>query len=127
MKRIKVLYWIFTGLASLAFLASGIMYFSGDPAIDEGFKQMGYPVFFKSILGVAKILGALALVNPWSNTLKEWAYAGFSFTLIGATITHLATSTPFIAPLIFLALLASSYFLFSRFKSNNGLITNKIA
>lgn len=124
MKRIKVLYWVFTGLASLAFLASGIMYFSGDPAIDEGFKQMGYPSYFKSILGVAKILGALALINPWSPTLKEWAYAGFSFTLIGATITHLATKTPFVAPLMFLGLLAISYFLFTRIKSPNVLIAN---
>lgn len=124
MKRDKVLYWVFTGLAALAFLSSGLMYFSGNPELEEGFKQMGYPPYFKSILGVAKILGALALVNPWFPTLKEWAYAGFSFTLIGATITHLATNTPYIAPLLFLGLLAISYFFFSKTKTPNVLIAN---
>jgi hypothetical protein len=56
------------------------------------------------------LLGAIALLNPWFPKLREWAYAGFTFTLISAIWAHVATSTPFVAPLVFLILLAVSYY-----------------
>lgn len=117
MKRDKILYWITTGLVSLGFVASSIMYLTHNPELMKGFSMMGYPVYFVTILGIAKLTGALALLNPWSDKLKEWAYAGFTFTLIGAAWTHIATGTPFIAPLVFLLLVGLSYFFFRRINS----------
>jgi hypothetical protein len=120
MKRDKIIYWITTGLLSLSFLMSSFMYLSKNPELMTGFNQMGFPVFFVSILGVAKLLGALALVNPWWNKLKEWAYAGFTFTLAGAVWTHVATHTPFVAPLVFLVLLVISYYFNRRVQAKAG-------
>jgi uncharacterized membrane protein YphA (DoxX/SURF4 family) len=114
MKRDKILYWIFTGLVSLGFAASSIMYLTNSPQLVEGFKFLGLPQYLIPILGVAKLTGALALINPWFPKLKEWAYAGFTFTLIGASWSHIATNTPFTAPLLFFALVAISYFFYTR-------------
>jgi uncharacterized membrane protein YphA (DoxX/SURF4 family) len=80
----------------------------------KGFESMGYPPFFLTILGVAKILGAIALVQPMFKRLKEWAYAGFTITLIGAAWSHIAVGQPFIAPLIFMVMLAVSYLFHHR-------------
>ncbi len=110
MKRDKILYWITTGLVSLGFLMSSFMYLSKNPELMTGFSQMGYPAYFVTILGVAKLLGSLAILSPKTPKLREWAYAGFTFNLIGAIWTHVATGTPFVAPLVFLVLLGVSYY-----------------
>ena len=51
--------------------------------------HLGYPVYFLTILGVWKILGVIAILIPKFPLLKEWAYAGFFFTMSGAVISHL--------------------------------------
>lgn len=104
------MYWSFTGLISAFFLMSAFMYLSWSPALVEGFTKGGLPLFMIPLLGVAKLLGAIAIVNPWFKGLKEWAYAGFTFVLIGAVWVHAATHTPFVMPLVFLVLLGVSYF-----------------
>ncbi len=116
MKRDKIIYWIFTGLISFGFLMSAFMYLSKNPELMAGFTTLGIPAYFVGILGTAKLLGALAIVNPWSAKIKEWAYAGYTFTLIGAVWTHIATGTPFMAPLVFLVLTGISYFFYGRVK-----------
>lgn len=118
MKKNNILYWSFTGLVAVGFLLSSFMYLSQNPELIANFQKIGFPLFFVMILGVAKLLGALAIVNPWFPKLKEWAYAGFTFTLIGAAWTHVATQTPFVAPLIFLVLLAASYFFYNKIKAD---------
>ena len=117
-KKTKIIYWSLTGLIALGFLMSSFMYLSKAPMLIENFSKIGFPVLFVSILGVAKLLGAIAIINPWFPKLKEWAYAGFTFVLIGAVWVHVATSTPFVAPLVFLILVAASYFFYQKVKSN---------
>ena len=114
MKRDKIIYWILTGIVALGFAMSSFMYLSKNPELMANFNQLGFPVYFVTILGIAKLLGAIALINPWWNKLKEWAYAGFTFTLIGAAWTHIATGTSFMAPLIFLLLVGGSYLFYLR-------------
>lgn len=110
----KIIYWVSTGLVSLMFIMSGAMYLSGSEEIISNFQQIGFPLIFISILGTAKLLGGLALINPWFKGLREWAYAGFSFVLIGAVWVHIATSTPFIAALVTAVLLGVSYYFNSK-------------
>lgn len=117
MKKNNIFYWITTGLLALGFFASSIMYLTRNPELVNSFNKLGFPIFFVTILGVAKLLGAVALVNPWWDKLKEWAYAGFTFVLIGAISTHIATGTSFIAPLFFLVLAAASYYFRQQLKS----------
>ena len=120
MKKNKIVYWTATGLVSAGFLLSSTLYLSKNEALVNNFQQLGFPVFFVSILGLAKLLGALAIINPWFPKLKEWAYAGFTFVLIGAVWTHLATHTSAVAPLLFLGLLAVSYVWFQKLKQSES-------
>lgn len=114
MKINKIIYWISTGFFALSMLFSSYLYLTHSPQLVDGFKLMGYPLLMLSILGMAKLLGAIALLQPKFNTLKEWAYAGFTINLIGAAWTHIAMGHPFISPILFLALLAVSYWFFRR-------------
>ncbi len=114
MKTNKTIYWITTGIASALFLLSAYMYLTKNPELMKNFESIGFPGYFVTILGVAKLLGAIAIVNPWSRTLKEWAYAGYVFVLIGATWTHIATSTPFVLPLVILGLVVISYYFYTK-------------
>ncbi len=109
MKKNKIIFWVSTSIVSGMMLMSGGMYLSQNPAITEGLKTLGYPSYMLYILGVAKLLAAGALLQPIFPRLREWAYAGLTFTLLGAVISHVATSTPFIAPIVFLAVLALSW------------------
>ena len=114
MKKDKIIYWIATGLLAAGMAMSAYMYLTKNPELMGTFEALGFPVYFISILGVAKLLGAIVLVAPAGSRLKEWAYAGFIFTFIGAIWVHLATGTPFIGPLVFLVVLGVSYFFWNR-------------
>ena len=71
---------------------------------------MGYPQQLRVLLGIAKLAGAIVLLLPRLPTLKEWAYAGFTFTWIAATVAHyLAQDGLFLMPVALLGSLAVSY------------------
>lgn len=111
MKAKIVTYWIAT-LLLCAFMAfSAFSYLTHQPKMVEAFMSLGYPMYFMTILAVAKTLGILALLTPGLPRLKEWAYAGFTFTFLGAVWSHLAMgqNQAVLMPLVSLALLAISY------------------
>jgi hypothetical protein len=109
MKTKKILYWVFTIFVAAFMLFSSYMYLSKSPQMIDGFQKLGYPLYFVSLLGLAKLLGAIALLQTRFKTLQEWAYAGFTFTFIGAAWTHFSTGTPFIMPIVALVFLGLSY------------------
>ena len=53
-------------------------------------ERLGYPPYFLTILGIWKLLGAVALAVPRFPRLKEWAYAGVLFDLTGAVASLVA-------------------------------------
>jgi len=80
-------------------------------AIDV-FKHLGYPAYLLPFLGGAKTLGVITILVPGVLRLKEWAYAGLVFDLIGALYSHLAVGDPASAwafPLVGLVLVSGSY------------------
>jgi uncharacterized membrane protein YphA (DoxX/SURF4 family) len=107
----KITYWVSTGLLAALSIFAGFAYVSGDPQAVQGFAHVGYPQQLRILLGIAKLLGAITLVVPRLPRLKEWAYAGFAFAWIAATVAHyLAKDGPkAFAPLILLLLLVISY------------------
>lgn len=113
MKRDKIIYWTSTGIVSAMMILSSFMYLSKNPDLINNFKSIGFPLHFVMFLGTAKLLGSIALLVPGFEKIKEWAYAGFAFTFIGAVYTHLVTGTPFVIPLVVLIILGISY-LFSK-------------
>jgi hypothetical protein len=107
----KIAYWVSTGLVAAMSAMAAFAYLSGSPQAVEGFARAGYPQQLRVILGIAKPLGAIALLVPGLPKLKEWAYAGFTFAWISAFIAHYLAkdgAKTFI-PLILLAVLAVSY------------------
>ena len=122
MKKTKTIYWVTTGLFSALIAMSAVQYFTS-PEMAETFKHHGFPDFFRIELGVAKILGVIALSLPIiSSRVKEWAYAGFGIVLISASITHFSVGDPaasIITPILFLGILATSNIYYYKLKNNN--------
>src|SRR5438874_2700186 len=84
MKKTKIIYWTFTGLFALLMLFSAIPDALCVPDAITFMTHLGYPKYIISFLGIAKILGVIALLVPGYPRIKEWAYAGLAFDLIGA-------------------------------------------
>ena len=111
-KKTVIAYWTFTVLAALLFAIPGaalllrVSHFTNDMA------QLGYPSYFLTILGVWKLLGALAIVIPGLPRLKEWAYAGMVFDLSSAAISRtVAGSDPvkILPPLVVMVIVILSW------------------
>jgi hypothetical protein len=122
MKKQKILFWITTGII---FIMEGLIpaFTSQTELAKEGIRHLGYPEYFGNTLIVFKVLGALSLIIPqMPKRVKEWAYAGFAFDFIFASISHFAIdgmNFQSFFPLIFLAILATSYISFHKINSNN--------
>lgn len=121
----KWTYWITTGLVSGVMLYTAITYFTAEKMKDS-FKHLGFPDFFRIELGIAKALGALALLLPFlPSRLKEAAYAGFAITFVSAIVAHLSQHDPIMHSLqavILLMLLGVSYFYFAKLKRTGGSV-----
>ena len=107
----KIVYWVFTLLFVVPIGAGGITYLLGLPMNVEGIVHLGYPVYLLKLLGVAKLLGIVAILTRRYLTLTEWAYAGFTFDLLGASYSHLSSGDgpKALFPLIMLAIMFVSY------------------
>lgn len=90
MKATKITYWIFTILLIVLMLFSAFSSLHQNPDGIAMMKQLGYPYSVLTLLSVAKILGVIAILVPGFPRLKEWAYAGFTFDLVGAIYASLA-------------------------------------
>ncbi len=108
----KVIYWAVTGLLALAAVFSGVNYLWGSQQAVQGFAHVGYPQQLRVLLGIAKLLGGITLLVPGLLTLKEWAYAGFTFAWVAAVVAHYLAKDGAVAffPLLLLVLLFVSYF-----------------
>lgn len=96
-KRNKIIYWISTVWLALGMVSSGIIQiFQTDTEVDF-ITQLGYPVYFLTIIGVWKILGTIAILAPKYPLVKEWAYAGFFFTMTGAVFSHIFNGDEIVA------------------------------
>ena len=94
MRHRKRLYWIVTGLMAAFMLMASIPDILRIPQAVEVFTHLGYPTYLLPFLGIAKTLAVIAILAPGVVWLKEWAYAGLIFDLIGAFYSHLAVGDP---------------------------------
>ena len=90
MKKINILYWTFTGLFGAFMLFSAIPDIRVTPEAVTFITNLGYPKYIIAFLGVAKALGVFAILFPGFPRLKEWAYAGLFYDLLGATYSGIA-------------------------------------
>lgn len=112
MKAKTVGYWVTTTLTALLFLYSGTLDVTRATAVVDGLAHLGYPPYFPLIIGVWKLLGDVAILVPRFARLKEWAYAGMTFDLSGAAISHAASgddASKVITPLVLLVVVLASW------------------
>ena len=113
-KRNKIIYWITTGWLALGMLSTGIIQLAKvKEEVDKTSVNLGYPVYFLTIMGIWKILGVVAVLIPRYPLLKEWAYAGFFFAMSGAILSHLAVggkASEYIGPGILMILTIVSWY-----------------
>lgn len=83
-------YWISITLFALMMAASGVMYLF-DARFKERFRHLGFHSYFRIELAIFKLAGAVVLVLPFPDFMKEWAFAGFFIVLVSASIAHHAS------------------------------------
>ena len=113
-KKNQLIFWVAT---AIIILWEGVMPLStllfAPEQTTVGTKPLGYPDYFAYTLIICKVLGVLAISFPKTPvTLKEWAYAGLTFNLIFAFISHACVDKNIgfmLLPLVVLGILAISY------------------
>lgn len=116
-KSTAIIYWVTT---ILIFLFEGVMpaLTSNSDLAKQGISHLGYPDYFRIMLTVFKVAGALVLVLPFlKGAIKEWAYAGFTFNFIAAFVSHAVVdgmNGQTFFPLIILLILVVSYISYRR-------------
>lgn len=117
-KTTNIWYWILTGLFAFVMIGSAIPDVLMMPEAMKGMhEELKYPTYFVPYLGIAKLLGGIAILIPGFPRIKEWAYAGLVFDLISATVSIIAIGKPitqWIAMPVFLALAFGSYALYHK-------------
>ena len=96
-KKIIIIYWIATLWLALGMVSTGIVQIIKMEEEVLNFHKLGYPTYLMTIIGIAKILGVIAILSPKFPILKEWAYAGFTFTMSGAIISHIVVQDELIS------------------------------
>ncbi len=114
MKRNKIIFWVATAIIILweGVMPLGTILFAPQYA-NAGTKPLGYPDYFAYALIICKALGVIAISYPKTPAkLREWAYAGLTFSLIFAFISHAYVDQNMVymlLPLIVLGILSVSY------------------
>lgn len=103
MKKVKIVYWIFTGLMIALMLFSGITGLMS-PVQSKALisTHLGYPEYFTPLVSIVKLVGVIIILVPGFPRLKEWVYAGFVFDLSIAIYSFIAVGDP----------VASTWFIF---------------
>ena len=125
MKKVNLAYWIFTILFSILMLGSAIPDVVSAQIAVDGFAKIGLPAYLVPFVGVAKVLGVIAILTPGHARIKEWAYAGLTFDLIGATYSIIAGGQPasaWIGMAVPLALAAVAYYFHVKRQQRSELV-----
>ena len=115
-----IAFWIITILFALMMLLDGLAGALRVPGAKEALANLGYPEYLAMIIGMAKILGVIAILQPVFRTIKEWAYAGFVFIFIGAFASHFFSGSGIgflTIPIVLLGIVFLSYFLYRKIES----------
>jgi hypothetical protein len=95
-KTTNLIYWIATIIFSILMIFSAVGGLQpSQQAIQIIHDGLGYPIYFIQFISVAKIIGAIVILIPGLNRIKEWAYAGLFFDLFGAIFSGVAAAGKF--------------------------------
>lgn len=112
-KTHKIIYWVATIWLSLGMVSTGVVQLIKMDEEVTNFTNLGFPLYLMTIIGIWKLLGVVAILMPKLALLKEWAYAGFFFTMTGAIVSHLFVNDPMVSlfgPTLLLVLTIVSWY-----------------
>lgn len=114
-KKINIVYWILTALMSILILLGAIIDIMKSEEAVAFIRHLGYPEYFVRFIGILKVAGILAIILPFPNRLKEWAYAGLVFDITGAIYSHISSGdclAVWLPAVVALLIVCGSYLLF---------------
>ncbi|WP_329476321.1 DoxX family protein [Kribbella sp. NBC_01510] len=112
----RTAYWVATAIVVTESAVGGTMDLLRLAPFYPMMIDLGYPSYFATILGTAKLAAAVVLLAPRLPRLKEWAYAGVMINMTGAAASNAAVHqfTAMIAPAAFAVLTLTSWALRPR-------------
>lgn len=125
MKKSKIIFWVST---IIIFLFEGIMPIStllfAPQYANAGTKPLGYPDYFAVALIIFKFVGTLALIVPMvPGRIREWAYAGLTFNMVFAIISHIVVDgniSFILLPVVIMIILAISFYYNDKLKKTKA-------
>ena len=118
--RDLIIYRVVTGIFTLLVLMGASQYFFNHEVVKEMFEQIKFPTYLIYPMGVAKILGIVAIWSNKSKTLKEWAYAGFVFNFLLAISAHVNVGDgEYFPAIIALVFVVASYIYYRKNDAKN--------
>jgi len=125
MRKNKIIFWIATIVIILweGLMPLGTVLFAPE-YVNAGTKPLGYPDYFAYTLIFCKVLGVIAIEIPnLPARIKEWAYAGLTFNLIFAVISHACVDQNIgfiLMPVVVGGILAVSYIYNRKIRNFKG-------
>jgi hypothetical protein len=121
MKKIKIIFWVSTGIVALLNIV-GLFFINSSQAM-EGMKHLGLPVWFHTELTIGKCIGGLILILPFTpKRIKEWAYVALGIDILSAIIALISVdgfAPKSFSPLIAFAILLASYVSYHKINTSN--------
>lgn len=117
LRKEKIIYWVGVVLLAIWFSASGILEITKNPLVWNHTILMGYPPYFITALGIAKITGVIVLLIPNKlHWLKEWVFAAFFFDVIFAFISGYSFEgiSNIVKPVVAFVLILITYIMFRK-------------
>lgn len=122
-KKMKIGFYVSTGLLSALMLMSASMYVFNHEEIANKFLELGYPTYIIYPLALLKFLG-VAVIWFGPAKVKEWAYTGFFFNFLLAFGAHLGIRDgEETGAIMAMVLLISSYFFYSKKTKQKVVLT----
>ncbi|MEM1289232.1 MAG: DoxX family protein, partial [Pseudomonadota bacterium] len=100
------------GIFSAVFLLIAAMKAIQNPQVIGSLINIGMPDYLGYILAFAYAAGVVGIWQSFSRELKIWAYAGYTFALLGAFASHLFGGDPITAAAPSIVLLIVALFLY---------------
>jgi hypothetical protein len=115
--KLNILYWIATGIFVAFLLMDGAAGLAHEKTGLDVMNHLAYPAYLMSILGGFKVAGAVAIIQSRYNLVKEWAFAGYWISCIGAFLSRFFSGDGpglLVLPLVFLAISVIPYMLWKK-------------
>ena len=122
-KTVRTIYWILTVLFALAMLGDAYGGITRQQAGVDVLNHLGYPLYNLPMFGIAKLLGAIAILQNKFRTIKEWAFAGFAFNFIAAFLSRAIVGDSIgllVPPIVMLIIMSVIYYFWKKHDSTKA-------